>query len=255
MKPFIALTILFLPLAASADQITVTLVNQTLSTSAQVHLPYPGGDCYNFGVASASCSIGGVTASAYIGTEPYSNTGIGLRATGAYGTDQSGAYGSAYVSGTLNVAGGSGTGYLEILPSYSGANQIAGAAIFINNQEQIVGNLGPFWTLIPFTAGQPIHYAFDVWSNYAIASLSIYDVRVYGHQPSGCVYGQPCTDPDYLDITSLFTPNSVSSGSGSSISQVPEPSTVWIAGLGLSALVLFRPRPTLSCNDLRGTTC
>lgn len=245
MRPFLAFIALLLPLAASADQITVTLVDQTVSTYAEIVLPYGGGNCYNFGGLSASCSIGGVTASASVGPVPYyfgpPPSGFALFATGAYGpTDDSGAIGGAYINGTLNIAGGSGTGYLDVFASYSGANQITGGSVSVGNQTFSPDSSGYFIPTpieVSFTFGQPVDYYFQAWSNYAAADLVLSDV-VVGDQPLNCVYGHPCNVSNDVDITTLFAPNS--GGGGSTITQVPEPGTMWITGLGLSALVLCR---------------
>ena len=199
--------------------------------------------CIQHGTTSASCSSTGQNGNSYASASivigaPYSN---GLNISG-WGTETyyNGGTASATLSGTISVTGGSGTGYINYLPVFGGLG--AAAQVTINGQTESL-YYSTYWSLVPFTFGQPIAYSLklsgggDGADGPASANLILGDVRVYSHDPSGCTYGA-CSDPTYLDATSVFmgTSPSVSGdgGSSSGISQVPEPATIWMAGLALS---------------------
>lgn len=64
MKPIPAFIALLLPLAASADQITATLVDQTFDTFAET-VSDGGPMCIDHGTTSASCTSTGQNGSGY----------------------------------------------------------------------------------------------------------------------------------------------------------------------------------------------
>lgn len=248
MKFFPAFIALLLPLTASADQITVTLVDQTLSTFAETYSN--SAPCFDSGTTSATCSSAGQNGSGYasasINIGAIYNRGLNITAWGSE-TGNNGGTASATLSGTVLMTGRSGTGYLNYLPVLSAT--VARAQVTINGQTGFL-YYSTYWSLVPFTFGQPMDYSLNLSGGadgaddyYVLANLILGDVRVYAHQPSGCAY-DACTDPTYVDATSVFMGTSASvsgdGGSSSGISQAPEPATIWISGLGVLALGLIR---------------
>jgi hypothetical protein len=81
------------------------------------------------------------------------------------GPDFYGGLGTASFSGTVQITGGTGTGYLEILPSSILATQITGGAFNVNGQPVLHSSAGYFpWTQVPFTFGDSVSYNLSVWS-------------------------------------------------------------------------------------------
>ena len=196
---------------ASADQITATLVDQELSTSADTNT---GGssNCSNSGATSTSCSSTGPLGGAF-GSASISGIGgiqLGAFADGFGGSDYVFGTGSATLSGTVSITGGTGTGYLLVDVSSSGTGPSYFSTANLNGQNGIPLN---GWDAVPFTFGQNVDYSFSTRAqagddSSGASSLTISDIRVYGYYPTNCA-GQSCTDLGYVDVTSLFAPNSV----------------------------------------------
>ena len=148
-KPFPAFYRVLLPLAATSDQITVTLVDQTFSTFAEA--VSDGGMCIDYGTTSASCSSTGqngrsyASASIVIGA-PY-NRGLNISGWGTE-TSYNGGTAGATLSGTVLITGGSGTGYINYLPVLGGLG--ATAQVTINGQTESL-YYSTYWSLVPFT--------------------------------------------------------------------------------------------------------
>lgn len=232
MRLFLAL---LLPPALFADPITITVLD--LSTQTSVFAAAGPNICRQMDPVSSSCSVTGpLLGEAAIAMA--SVNGLNLTALATTGDFNSGAFGSATFAETIQINGGTGTGYLNIGTQISLDNPFDASFRMSINGVPLYFNpafVGPFYFVAPFEFGQPfsINISADAGAastdqfSYGRVQASIINQRLYSHMPTGCdFFFQPCSDP-------TFTPVDVLTGVA-----IPEPSTLPPAGLGLFALAL-----------------
>ena len=214
-----------------ADPITVTVLNQTIQTVAEVSSQIQ--TCTDIGTISASCFLPSASAQATITFPLELAVNIGS-ATG------SAASAEASTSATVVITGGNGTGYLNIAFGFSNTNVRAGSSSVIVNGNALASQFGYVdWEVIPFTFGSQFSYSISVGANvegdFDYSTISLSGAHVYLSQPSACgpadwrVAGL-CSDQGFTDISSAL--------GKSHIEETPEPRTILLM-LSVSPLLLL----------------
>jgi hypothetical protein len=250
MRLFVLL--IFIATSAFCDPITVTILDQTVQTSASAY-DNVGIPCNNTGSSTATCLV-----------EDTINRGTYTEQAGAYGSATvSGSTLQAYSSASANggsvgnatasitdkvlITGGTGTGYLNLDYTFGGLGPYyaAGPYLAVNGQFGHVQTqyyaVDTLSGVFAFTFGQPFTYTVSLFEGTTSADtldwaqLSFFGARLYTSDPGQCyfnstleIYGL-CSDPNYSDISTVFrSPTGTGSTVFGSPTDAPEPNTGWM---------------------------
>jgi hypothetical protein len=254
MRLFLAA--LILPVGLCADPISITVLNQTEQTGAEAI--GTGQLCMISGSSSATCQLQGVSESGATLVASSTATSMGTSnivlpfttfpplglfvsaSTNAIGYPTA-ASASASLDESILISGGVGAGYLELA---FGTNGGYGDQRFTTKKESLNGTVlnvpgltsSTLFFVIPFQFGQSIDIGLSVstGADYSIngagALVSLSEMRIYSHAPTGCNVSNPCSDPNF---TPVLIPSLIAT---------PEPSSALLAAMGLIACSRIRRR-------------